>query len=96
MREENFRWAEVEAWVVRPHADSRYTAAQQTHDAERDVWAHGVQYACHVNPYSMWVVWRGMVYSCGPFTRVEPMPRGWRHNPEFHWSAYGRAVHHFH
>ncbi len=53
MREENFRWEEVEAWVVRPHADSRYTAAQQAHNAERDVWAHGVQYACGANPYSM-------------------------------------------
>ena len=96
MRSENFCWTEVEAWVVRPRANSRYTAAQQARDAEQAVMAHGVRHACHTNPYSMRVVWRGMVYSCGPFARVEPMPRGWRHDPEFHWTAYGRAVHHFH
>ena len=78
MRVENFRWTEVEAWVVRPHANSRYTAAQQVRDAEQAVMA------------------RGMVYSCGPFARVEPMPRGWHQSSEFHWTAYGRAVHHFH
>ena len=96
MREESFRWSEVEAWVVRPRADSRYTAAQQASAAERDVCTNGVQYAASYNSHCMWVVWRGMVYSCGPFARVEPMPRGWRHSEEFHWTAYGRAVHHFH
>lgn len=97
MREENFRWAEVEGWVVRPDPDSRYSADQQRAEAVRDVDAYGVRQAVQFNPYSMWVVWRGMVYYCGPFAgRPEPMPRGWRRNPDFHWTAYGRAVHHFH
>ena len=95
MRNENFRWTEVEAWVVRPHASSRYPAEQQERDAERHVREHGVQRACRTSSQSMWVVWRGMVYSCGPFARVEPMPRGWRGDPKFHWTEYGRSVHHF-
>ena len=96
MREENFRWSEVEGWVVRPQADFG-AAEQQRYDAEVDVEAEGVRCAAERHSYTMWVVWRGMVFyfgPCGP--RAEPMPRGWRNNPDFHWTAYGRAVHHFH